>query len=222
MYEEKPSAVLIMPPINKTDNIEAKDIFHSTLSRPVCNAGYYVIPSLLSMEILKHESAYDAELFLNTSLTKFGEVFGADMVLFTIIHNWKKKLGRINVEIEYIFKSTKTNTILYRRTGNINLAPTFMSGGIDPVSLAVAATMTIGNLIDNATTQQISVGIICNNLMLSDLPAGPYSPLNGKDGDFFAGAEVFKATLSGFAKGNIRETTANYSIYAKEKKDDKK
>ena len=72
-----------MPPINRSTNVEAKEYFHSTLIVPLANQGYYVIPPFLSMEILKRESAYDAELFLNSTLSKFGEVFGADIVLFT-------------------------------------------------------------------------------------------------------------------------------------------
>ena len=86
IYEEKPLSILLMPPINRSTNVEAKEYFHSTLNIPIANAGFYVIPPFLSMEILKKESAYDAELFLNSPLTKFGEVFGADLAVFTIIH----------------------------------------------------------------------------------------------------------------------------------------
>ena len=88
VYSEKPLSVLIMPPINRSTNVEAKEFFHSTLNVPIANAGYYVIPPFLSMEILKKESAYDAELFLNNSVAKFGEVFGADVAMFTIIHKF--------------------------------------------------------------------------------------------------------------------------------------
>ena len=112
MYDEKPTTILLMPPINKSTNVEAKEYFHSTLLAPLANQGFYVIPPFLSMEILKRESAYDAELFLNSSLSKFGEVFGADIVLFTIIHKWDKSYGNVMVELEYILKSTKTNEIL--------------------------------------------------------------------------------------------------------------
>jgi len=221
MYEEKPVTVLIMPPINRTEHVEAKDMFHSTLSMPICNTGYYVIPPFLSMEILKSESAYDAELFLDAPLAKFGEVFGADMVLFTIINNWKKTavIGKINVEIEYIFKSVKTGEILYQRTGNISLNPdVYYPSSFSLAALVTAAVLTLESTIENATTDNAFVGRICNNLMLSDLPAGPYSPLNGNDGDFFAGTKEFKASLSGNAKSNVKITTGAYSIYATEKK----
>ena len=120
MYDEKPVSVLIMPPINRSTAVDAKEYFHSTLMIPVANAGFYVIPPFLSMEILKKESAYDAEIFMNAPLNKFGEIFGADMVLFTIIDKWTKGYGVVTVGVEYIIKSTKTNEVLYSRKGTVN------------------------------------------------------------------------------------------------------
>ncbi len=61
IYDEKPLTILLMPPINRSTNVESKEYFHSTLNIPIANAGFYVIPTFLSMEILKKESAYDAE-----------------------------------------------------------------------------------------------------------------------------------------------------------------
>ena len=219
MYEENPVTVLIMPPINRTEHVAAKDIFHSTLSMPICNAGYYVIPPFLSMEILKQESAYDAELFLDTPLTKFGEVFGADLALFTIIHTWKKTVGKINVEIEYIAKSIKSNEIVYQRKGDIKLNPNIsLPGSIDPISLLTAAVLTAASTIQNATTDNTFVGIICNNIMLSDLPAGPYSPSSGNDGDLSAATKEYNAAFSGKAKNIIAGTNQRYLSYTFERK----
>ena len=39
MYEEKPLIVLIMPPINRSTNVESKEFFHTTLNVPIANAG---------------------------------------------------------------------------------------------------------------------------------------------------------------------------------------
>src|SRR4030066_391987 len=77
MYGEKPLSLLIMPPINKSTNVEAKEFFHSTLLVPFASKGFYVIPPFLSMEILKKESAYDSEQFIEAPLAKFGGGFGA-------------------------------------------------------------------------------------------------------------------------------------------------
>src|SRR5690554_6289969 len=121
IYDEKPLSVLLMPPINRSTNVEAKEYFHSTLNIPIANAGFYVIPTFLSMEILKNESAYDAELFLDAPLSKFREVFGADLAAFTIIHKWDKSgfAAKVYVQVEYVIKSTITNEIVYTRTGDV-------------------------------------------------------------------------------------------------------
>ncbi|MDR0769068.1 MAG: DUF799 domain-containing protein [Dysgonamonadaceae bacterium] len=210
-YDEKPVAILIMPPINKTTNVEAKEFFHTTLNIPLSNAGYYVIPPFLSMEILKKESAYDAELFFNAPLTKFGEVFGADLALFTVINKWEKAsvLATITVEVEYIIKSVHTNETLYRRTGNITVNANTNYGQ----SGYAALIGMVASAIQTAVTDHAIVGVVCNNVTLQDLPAGPYSPLNGKDGSQLAGRKNFKVSVNGSAKQIAKETAKWYSRY---------
>jgi hypothetical protein len=74
LYSEAPKTILIMPPINKSTNVEAKEYFHSTLSVPLANQGYYVIPPFLSMEILKKESAYNSELSVGSEVRRGLEI----------------------------------------------------------------------------------------------------------------------------------------------------
>ena len=59
MYKEKPVTLLVMPPINNTTNVEAKDLLYTSISKPLIDAGYYVIHPMITMEVLKEESAYD-------------------------------------------------------------------------------------------------------------------------------------------------------------------
>jgi hypothetical protein len=195
IYNEKPITILLMPPINKSTEVEAKEYFHSTLNIPIANAGYYVIPPFLSMEILKKESAYDSELFLNNSLNKFGEVFGADLALFTIINKWDKSAlaAKVYVEIEYIFKSIKTNEIVYSRKGTITYDASVNTGG----SGALGALANIAaSAINTAVTKYVDVARACNSYTFSDLPAGKYSPLYEHDGNAVAGKKEFKVNLN--------------------------
>lgn len=195
MYEEKPLTVLIMPPINRSTYIDAKEYFHSTLYTPIANAGYYVIPPFLSMEVLKKESAYDAELFLNTPLNKFEEVFGADMVLFTIIHSWDKSSldALVVVDVEYVFKSTKTNEVVFTRRGEINYdaSVSTKAGGI----FGFVADMTLSAL-NTATIKYINVAQSCNYYVFKDLPAGKYSPNYDIDRTSPSGLKEFSVTLN--------------------------
>lgn len=195
MYDEEPLSVLIMPPVNRSTNVEAKEYFHSTLNVPIANSGYYVIPPFLSMEILKRESAYDSELFLNSSLKKFGEVFGADVALFTIIHKWDKAsiAAKIFVEVEYLIKSIDTNEILYSRKGSITYnasVSTGLGGG-----LGVLADMA-ASAINTAATKYVDVARSCNTYTFSDLPAGKYHGKHDIDGEEPAGKETFKVKLN--------------------------
>mgnify|MGYP000087873715 CR=1 FL=1 len=36
MYDEKPVAIAVMPPINRTTHAEAKDFFYTTMYLPLC------------------------------------------------------------------------------------------------------------------------------------------------------------------------------------------
>jgi hypothetical protein len=217
-YKEKPVAILIMPPINRTENVEAKEAFHTTLNSPLSNAGYYVIPPFLSMEILKRESAYDAELFLDAPLEKFGDVFGADLALFTIIHKWNKKAFVNTVEVEFICKSIKTNEVVYQRKGSFTVNSILNSGNYTPVGLIVSAVATAVTTIHNSVSDNTIVSSACSNGALLTLPAGPYSPLMGMDGEDELSENVIKEvklSLSGSSK-QIRTTTELwYSRYTK-------
>ena len=196
IYEEKPISILLMPPINKSTNVDAKEYFHSTLLVPLANKGYYVIPPFLSMEILKRESAYDAELFLNDPIVKFGEVFGADVVIFTIIHSWNKTYGNVKVEVEYIVKSTRTNRILFERRGAINYNTT-VSGTSGAYGALFDLVLTAASTI---ATKYVDVARICNTYTFKDLPGGKYGVLNPLEPDELSGKKVFTVNLNSQSK----------------------
>lgn len=198
MYEEKPAVLLIMPPINKTTHVEAKDYFYTTLAWPLCEKGYYVVPPFLAMELMRNESAYDSEQFIDGPLDKFHEVFGADALLFTTIHKWSKAalLGTITVNIEYELISAKTHESLFKRRGDITID---LSSGSDSGTSSSSAWGVLGDLlsttINTALTDKIEAARLCNNYVLRDLPLGKYSSRHDQDQDEPAGSANFKAEV---------------------------
>jgi len=195
MYSERPISVLVMPPINRSMNVEAKDLFYSSLIVPLSQKGYYVLPPLLTMEILKEESAYDAEMFANSSMKQVGVLFGVDAVLFTTIHEWSKTtiLAQIRIVVEYTLKSAKTNEILFSRMGDITYSPQANSntGSV----LGDLLSNALSNMLTTAMTKEIEIGRRCNVYTLGDIPAGKYSPSWGLDGNSAAGAASFSVRL---------------------------
>ena len=195
MYEEKPAVVLVMPPINNTANVEAKDLLYTSISRPLAEAGYYVISPLLAMDILKAESAYDAELFFDTPLKTFGTVFGADAVVFSVIDKWVKQGVGISTTIRYVIKSTRTDAILFDRTCDLflDLDAGISSSGNGLVGALVNVAATLAR---TALTDHIEAARRANYFIFRDLPAGKYSPDHLRDMDVNADSPNISTTVN--------------------------
>lgn len=195
MYSDKPTSIVIMPPINKTNFVQAKEYFYTTLYGPLCEKGYYVFSPLMTMDLFKGESAYDSEMFINGDLKKFRSILGADACMFTTIKSWKRNNlgGVITVDVEYTLKSTRTNEILYQREGLIHLDTSVgvSGGGLFGALINMAATA-----INTAATDKVIAGRRCSAFVLSDLPAGVYDEVYyNKDEQSPAGKSFIKATV---------------------------
>ena len=160
---------------------------------PLCEKGYYVYSPYLTMEMFQQESAYDAEMFLEADLTPFRNVLDADAAMFTIIKDWRRNNigGMLTVKIEYILRSTKTGQTLYTREGEIKV-DTSIDGGSGGFGALVGM---IATAINTAATDKVVAGRKCTAFVLTDLPAGKYSPMHEKDASNPAGKKFIKATV---------------------------
>ncbi len=194
MYNEKPTSIVVMPSINTTNFVEAKEYFYTTLYQPLVEKGYYVFSPYLTMEMFQTESAYDSERFLDGDLSQFRHVLGADAVMFTIIKTWSRNSlsGYLTVGVEFILRSTLTGKTLYSREGTVSVNTSVQStgGGLFGALVDLAATA-----ISTATTDKIVAGRKCTAYVLSDFPAGRYSPEFEKDKEYKAKENHFKETV---------------------------
>ena len=192
MYNDMPVTILVMPPINNTSNVEAKDLLYTSISRPLAEAGYYVISPLLAMDVLKAESAYDAELFIDKPLTMFRDYFGADAVVFSQIDDWTKRGFGIDTKIRYIIKSATSGEVLFDRSCDLYLDLQQNSGGSSALSqlvdLAVSAIAT-------AATDHIVAARKANYYIFRDIPRGKYSPQYLQDKEVIAEKKDVKARV---------------------------
>lgn len=185
MYEEKPVTLLVMPPINNSANVEAKDLLYTSISRPLIEAGYYVISPLLAMDILKAEGAYDSENFFEAPLTGFKNFFGADAVVFSIIDTWAKKGLGIQTKIRYVIKSAHTNEILFDRSCDLYLDLSVESDSKSKSALDALINLA-ASAINTATTDHIVAARKANYYILRDIPRGKYSPDYMRDKEIIA------------------------------------
>lgn len=193
MYENMPVTLLVMPPINNTSNAEAKDLLYTSISRPLVEAGYYVISPLLAMDILRQESAYDAELFVDKPLKIFRDYFGADAVVFSQIDEWTKRGFGIDTKIRYFIKSTATDEIIFDRSCDLYLDLSIDSGsntGLLGLAIELAASA-----INTAATDHIVAARKANYFIFRDIPRGKYSPQHMLDKEVLSEAKDITATV---------------------------
>jgi len=194
LYSEQPLSIAVMPPINNTNNVEAKEFFYTTIPHVISERGYYVLSPFLCMELFKTESAYDSELFINGTLEKFHDVLGADAVLFTTIIDWKKSAigSTVTVTVEYNLRSTKTNETMFQRKGTI-VYDTSVS--VNGAGLFGALVGMAASALATAATDYIEVAKSCNQTTIADMPAGKYNPLHNTDKQTLAGQKEFRTTV---------------------------
>ena len=193
MYEEKPLVLLVMPPVNNTATVEAKDLLYTSISRPLADAGYYVVSPLLAMDILKAESAYDAELFESASLEPFRRYFGADAVVFSQIDEWAKQGLGISTKIRYFIRSAVTGEVLFDRTCDLFLDCSVSSNSGTIIGLLVDLA---ASAISTALTEYIEAARMANHYIFQDLPRGKYSPEYQMDRETEASDRDISGTVS--------------------------
>lgn len=194
LYEEKPVSIVVMPPINQTNFVEAKDYFYTTMYMPLCEKGYYTFSPNLMMSVLQEQSAYDSEMFLEADLKTFQQVLGADAAMFTIVKTWNRSKigGRITAGVEYILRSTKTGQTLYHREGLISLDTSVHAGGGGLTGLLISTAVTA---LNTAVTDKVEAGRKCTAFVLSDMPEGKYGQNFNKDQSFLAGEALVKGVV---------------------------
>jgi hypothetical protein len=184
LYDENPITILVLPPVNLTDDQSATQEFYTTLFSPLINAGYYVIPPLATLQILQQEDLYNADL--SESATLLGEIFGADLILYTSIHQWEKWFeldsGSITVEADYTILSGKTGRMLFFRHTRGNC---FVTTNVEGSWFLTFATSTVRT----ASVSIEKIAGLCSENTFFDLPLGPYSPKHKNDQHLASGPE---------------------------------
>lgn len=177
MYEETPSTILIMPPINESTAADAKEYYATTVQEILSYWGYYVFPYEISADILKMEGIYDAELVRDIPLPKFREFFGADAVLFTTIKKWDLSYmvlsSTLTVSIDEELKSTLTDQTLWKYNGTVVVD---LSGGNAGGGVAGLIASAVVTAAQTAMADYVPYAKQANYRALTSLPFGKYHP----------------------------------------------
>jgi hypothetical protein len=177
MYEEAPTSILIMPPMNESTAAEAKGYYATTIQEILSYRGYYIFPYEITADIFKMEGIYDAEIIRDVPLVKFREFFGADAVLFTTIKKWDLSYvvlaSKLTVAIECMLKSTKSDQVLWKYNGTVVVNLSGSSGGASLVDLIASIVITAAQ---SAMADYVPHARTANYRAFSSMPFGKYHP----------------------------------------------
>ena len=185
----KPRSILIVPVINHSSEVEAADLFLTTLAVPLAERGYYVFPTNMTKKLMDSDGLSDPQLVHSSDTRRIGQLFNADAVLYVEVLDWKSKyvLTASNIETKFLYtlKDGRTGQLLWQDERAYIHSTSANSGNIfaDLIANAVKAA------IDNARADYTPVAAGANALAIytqgQGLPFGPYSPAQSSNGKLF-------------------------------------
>lgn len=140
--QSDPISILIMPPINKSNNIKAPASIMVNTLYALSEQGYYVLPPSLVMETFKENGIVDGSQASEIPLKKLRDIFGVDAVLYTTIQEYGQKFMLFDsvhiVSVNVNLVDASTGKLLWNRIADIRFSTT--SGTNDAAVKLLAAT----------------------------------------------------------------------------------
>lgn len=186
--ENHPRSILVLPPMNNTPEVQASYSMLSHATRPLAEAGYYVMPVTLVAEAFKENGMTQPVDMHATSADKLLQIFGADAALYITITKYGTVYQVINsesrVSAEAKLVDLKTGKLLW--TGSASASSdeqqNQQQGGLAGLLIAAIVNQIIASTLDQShqiakvsTTRLLSAGLY-NGVLY-----GPRSPNYGKD-----------------------------------------
>lgn len=181
----RPVSILVLPPLNKTIEVNGPYAFLSTVTLPLAEQGYYVYPVQVIDEYLKENGLPTAGEMHEVSLAKLHEIVGADAVLYLDLLQYGTKYAVLSsttvVSASGKLVDAQTGQTLWEGTATVQQNPNNNSGGLLGALLGAALNQIINSKTD--FSHQVA-GMTSSQLFTQPargLLYGPRHPKHGSD-----------------------------------------
>ena len=183
----KPATLLVMPPVNESPEVNASSGVWSHATRPLAEAGYYVLPVTLVDETFRQNGVISANDAQEIPLTKLREFFGADAAVYMKIKKYGTSYvvlsSETRVEVEGRIVDLRSGELLWQGKAVATSAEEQQQAQGGLVGLLVTAI--VKQVIGTATDASYRYAGIANQRMLgapryNGVLPGPRSPNYGK------------------------------------------
>ncbi|QVN18579.1 DUF799 domain-containing protein [Burkholderia pyrrocinia] len=185
----KPRSILVLPPVNETNDVTATYGMLSQMTLPLAEAGYYVVPVAVMDETFKQNGLTNAAEIQGTSPAKLREIFGADAALYSKVTKYGSVYQIVDsttvVAASARLVDLKTGDVLWQGQGRATgkeLGNNVNVGAFGIVGVLVQAA--VKQVAHSLTDEGHDVAALTSNRLLS---AGPpngllYGPRSRKYG----------------------------------------
>ena len=186
--QARPKSILVLPPLNNTNDIGATYGVLSTVTAPIAEAGYYVFPVAVVDKTFKENGLQNAGEIHQTPLPKLQQIFGTDAVLYITVDKYgavyQVLQSNVVVTAEANLVDARTGTSLWKGKASASSAETQGNNGGGLVVLLVTAV--IKQMINSVGDSGYPIARLASYRLFSPTSAsgllyGPRSPQYGLD-----------------------------------------
>ena len=181
----RPASILVLPPLNESPDIKATPAVWASVTRPLAEAGYYVVPVTLADETFKQNgvtTSYDAQQIPADKLRQF---FGADAALYVTVREFGSSYHVIAsetaVRINAKLVDLRDGALLWEGTARASSAEQQQQsqGGI----IGLLAQALLNQIISSSTDAAYNYAGTANARLINGPEGvlyGPRSPRSGQ------------------------------------------
>lgn len=185
----KPASILVLPPINNSPDITATYSVMSFVTKPLSEAGYYVMPVGMVAQAFKENGMTQPADMHATAPEKLRQIFGADAALYITVTKFGVSYLVVNsettVQVQGKLVDLKTGATLWQGAAQASSVEgeQQQQGGLAALLISAVVKQVLASTFDNshkysgiATERLLATGVPNNGLLY-----GPRSPNYGKD-----------------------------------------
>jgi len=185
--QAKPTTLLVLPPISESPDVKATPGTWAHATKPLAEAGYYVLPVALVDETFKQNGVNTADEAQGIPFKKLHDFFGADAAVYLKVvkygTTYKFVMSETRVEVEARVVDLRSGQLLWEGKAFASSAEQQQQAQGGLVGLLVTAL--VQQVAGTASDAAFSYAAIANERMLGSplyngILAGPRSPLHGQ------------------------------------------
>lgn len=168
-----PQSILVLPPVNKTVEVDAANKVLAHISQPLADRGYYVFPVAVIERFMRENGMHTAAQMHEIALEKFAEHIAPDAILYVTINQWGQKYqvlqSKAVVDVDLLLVDAKSGEPLWQRRAYETYVPSNSnSNGLAGALLGAVIDQVVGSMVDH-TDQLVKDAF---DVSMDSLPAG--------------------------------------------------